>query len=310
MQIKGDKIIQKAVDHSILNVMYHGVVQKNSNYFSPRHITKEQFENQLRYFIREFDIISLTEAFENRQNHHKPKRKTITISFDDGYVNNLYTALPILEKYNIKATFFISGICTEELEIRALWYDIIACLMHSHRNEIIDLGNKKFVDFVEADSKISLSDFLKSCEPEERNSFLNHLITKYDLKNEINRIPEEIWKIINKEELLKLSHSHIVEIGSHGYGHFNLANINTAEARKELEFSRVALQKVVNKDINAIAFPDGSYNDQIKDRAVDYRLSTDRNDLRILNRHGISSTTTFDANILLMNFAFRKKGYN
>jgi peptidoglycan/xylan/chitin deacetylase (PgdA/CDA1 family) len=318
--MKGDRIIRKIAGHSILNVMYHGVVQKNSNYFSPRHITKEQFEKQLRYFTGEFDIISLSEAFEYKRNGFKPKRKTITISFDDGYVNNLHTALPILEKYNIKTTFFISGICTEEVEIRALWADILACLMLTHRNDVIEYEDKKFDHFIEVDSKISLSDFVKSCEPGDRYRFLYYLISKYDLKNEIKRIPEEIWKILDKEELVELSHSHIVDIGSHGYGHFNLANINIADARKEIESSKTALQEVVNKEIIGIAFPDGSYNDEIKDlteqagyryqMAVDYRLSSDKNDLRILNRHGISSTTTFDANILLLNYAFKSKGYN
>lgn len=320
MKMRCDKIIQKSARHDILNIMYHGVVNKNSNYFSPRHLTREQFERQLKYFAKEFDVISIPEAFEYKKNGYKPKRKTITISFDDGYVNNLYNALPVLEKYNMKTTFFISGICTEELEIRALWYDIIACLMHSHRNEIIDLGNKKFIDYFEVDSKVSLVEFLKSCKPEERNSYLSSLITKYDLKNEINKIPEEVWQILNKEELLKLSHSQVVEIGSHGHAHFNLANIDIPEAVKELECSKAALQKVLDKEIIGIAFPDGSYNDEVKDlaerlgykyqMAVDYRLQTDKNDSRVLNRHGIPSTTTFDANILLLNYAFGKKGFN
>ena len=59
--------------------MYHGVTQKNSNYFSPRHISSDQFEKHLKYFSKEFDVISLSEAFEYLKNNYKPKRKTLTI---------------------------------------------------------------------------------------------------------------------------------------------------------------------------------------------------------------------------------------
>ena len=53
---------------------------------------------------------------KNRFNYAKENKwlrytkKTITISFDDGFANNLNVALPILEKYDIPVTFFVSGI--------------------------------------------------------------------------------------------------------------------------------------------------------------------------------------------------------
>ena len=131
MNLNGDRIIRSFSSGSILNIMYHGVTTENSNYFSPRHISANQFEKHLRYYSKEFDVISILEAFEYLKNNNKPKRKSITISFDDGYRNNLYTALPLLEKYNMKATFFVSGICTEEMQIRALWPDIISYLNYS-----------------------------------------------------------------------------------------------------------------------------------------------------------------------------------
>ena len=85
----------------------------------------------------------------------KPKRKTLTISFDDGYRNNLHNALPLLEKYNMKATFFVSGVCTEVMKIRALWTDIISCLKYFHKDQIIELGNRRFENFRDVESEAS-----------------------------------------------------------------------------------------------------------------------------------------------------------
>lgn len=320
MNLNGDKIVRSFTDNTILNVMYHGVVSKSGNYFSPRHISSEQFEKQLKYFAKEFNVISISEAFEYVINNYKPKRKTITISFDDGYSNNLYIALPLLEKYKMKTTFFISGTCTEEMEIRALWPDIISCLMYFNKNSLIEIGNRKFKNLIDAESGISLGDFLNSCDIVTLKHSLDYLISKYNVAVKIKTLPNELWSILNKNELKELSDSKIVDIGSHGYSHYNLANLEISEVKNELRMSKEALQNVVGKDIKIIAFPFGSYSSEVKNvaeqlgyehqMAVSYLHSDDSKDVRILNRHGISSTTTFEANILLLNNAFRTKGFN
>ena len=118
-------LIANFSEHSIRNILYHGVVTKDGTSFSPTHLTKEQFERDLIYYKKNFDVVSMPEAFEMYRNNTKPKRRTITLSFDDGFKNNLDTALPILEKYNLKTTFFISGICTQPMETRNLWTEYI-----------------------------------------------------------------------------------------------------------------------------------------------------------------------------------------
>lgn len=320
MALNCDKIVRNITNHSVLNLMYHGVVLKNSDFFSPRHIAIDQFERHLAYFRREFDIITISEAFEYKKSGYKPKKRTLTISFDDGYLNNLNIVLPSLEKYNVKATFFIPGICTKELEIRTLWPDIIACLKHFYPNEIIELENRKFINYHDVETKQSLTDFMKSCKPTVRDRSINQLIDKYNISHKIKSVPEEIWKIMNREELIRFSKSPLVEIGSHGHAHFNLANIDLTDAQTDLKNSKELLQNAINKEIKGIAFPDGSYSPQIKDiteklgykyqMAVKYQFPDDKTDSRILNRHCISSTTTFEANIILINYSFKNQGFN
>lgn len=319
MILGGDRFIRSFASGSILNVMYHGVTRNNTNYFSPRHISSDQFERHLKYFSKEFNVISLSEAFRYQNEKYRPERKTLTISFDDGYRNNLYTALPLLEKYNLKATFFISGVCTEEMKLRTLWTDIISTLSYFHRDKIIELRNRRFKNLKDTETRISLGDFLASCEKSVLNDCLNQLMSKYDLENEINTLPDETWKLLDCDELRELSSSPLAETGSHGYSHYKLAEIELATAAHELELSKESLQNVIDKEVNIVAYPFGSYNEAIKDLAeklgythqlaVDYISADDVTDQRILNRHGVPSTTTYEANILLLNNAFRKKGF-
>jgi peptidoglycan/xylan/chitin deacetylase (PgdA/CDA1 family) len=315
-----EKGFRHFTNNSILNILYHGVVPQNSSYFSPRHISSEQFEKHLLYFIKEFEIISLPKAFELYRNQVKIKRKALTISFDDGYKNNLIFALPILEKYNIKTTFFISGVCAEEMELRALWTDEIACLMYFFKDEIIEIENFRFVNSYDSFAKLSFSDYLKSLAPQNRKRIMSVLITKYKLHEKLKQIPSELWELMNRKDIQTLSESNITDIGSHGYSHFNLGNIGKSEANSEMKKSKELLEGLINKEIDMIAYPDGSYTSEVKDQAevlgydkqlaVNYKLNDDVMDKRILNRHGLSSTTTFESNMFFLSKSFLTKGYN
>lgn len=312
-----DQLIQYFAGNAILNIMYHGVVVDDSTYFSPRHITTDQFEKQLIYYKKNFDIISVTEAFNRVQNNIPSKKKTLTISFDDGFKNNLTTALPLLEKHNIPTTFFISGICVEEMKTRTLWSEFIAALNYFYKDTTIQLGKYQFANLHETTEGFSLADFLKSCSYSERESYLQEIKTTYNLATKIASLPNEIWELMTKEELRDLAKSSIVDIGSHGYNHYNLGEISLPEAKKELVNSKKVLQEITGQEINMIGYPDGSYTTAIKDlaeevgyryqMAVNYKCSTDSTDQRIMNRHGVSSTTTFASTIISLSTALIKK---
>ncbi len=313
MRLGIDKVISSLTPNSILNIMYHGVVEQDSCFFSPRHLSKEQFEQQLIYLKKNFNIIRLHEAFENNIDTSK---KTITISFDDGFKNNLDTALPLLEKHQVPATFFISSVCTEEMDHRFLWSELIAGLNYFYKDQWISVGEHEYKNLIDANNN-SLADFLKRQTPKKRDILLKEMADKYDLVNKITSLPEEIWKLMAKEELIQFSKSKFVDIGSHGHLHYNLGEISLEEAKSELLKSKQKLSEVLGQEINMIAYPDGSYTEKVKDiaedlgyqyqLAVSYHYDQDKTDKRILNRHGIASTTTFDSNMLSLNLAFKNK---
>jgi len=248
MKLGVDKLLRTIKGNSITNVLYHGVVNKDSSYFSPRHIQKDQFEKHLKYYKKHFKIISIDEAFKISN----PDKRYLTVSFDDGYKNNLTNALPLLEKYNIPTTFFICSACVEGT-----------------------------------------------------NQLSTDSLAAYYSGQKLELLPEEIWKLLNIDELIKLSESRIVTIGSHGRFHNYFTERNAID---ELRISKELLFDTINKRVNLIAYPFGSYNGNIKNLAeiigytgqlaVKYKLHGDKKDKRIMKRHCISSTTTFESNMI------------
>ncbi|MBS4057200.1 MAG: polysaccharide deacetylase family protein [Bacteroidales bacterium] len=315
-----EKTLNKKSAHSITNILYHGVVKKDSTFFTLRHIQAEQFEKHLRYFSKNFEVISLNEAFDRYRNGVKSSRKAITISFDDGYQNNLNIALPLLEKYKMKATFFISSVITNNDSQAILYADVIDAVNYFYRDQQIDIDGLTFRNGKLIESNIPVLEYLKGINPSERDKILNSIVSKYQINAKINQIPEEIWKLLSKDELRQLSSSDIVSIGSHGHLHYNLGLIKLKDAQEELKKSKDLLEEATSKNVNMIAYPDGCYTKDVKNLAeglgydkqlaVRYRCDDDLQDLRILERHGVSSTTTYESNIIFINKAFSSCGFN
>uniref|UniRef100_UPI00232FEA3E polysaccharide deacetylase family protein n=1 Tax=Acinetobacter baumannii TaxID=470 RepID=UPI00232FEA3E len=90
-----------------LILMYHGISKDSYNIFNTRHSGVNDFESHLKILKNNFHVISLSDFFESKFIKGK---KNIAITFDDGYLNNFTNAIPLLQKYNLPATIFVTGI--------------------------------------------------------------------------------------------------------------------------------------------------------------------------------------------------------
>lgn len=85
-------------------LMYHGVSESESKGLT---ISTKNLEAQFRY-LKEKGYTSL--HFSDLQQMKTPAdfpKKAVIITFDDVYVNQLELAYPLLQKYNLKACFYI-----------------------------------------------------------------------------------------------------------------------------------------------------------------------------------------------------------
>lgn len=70
-------------------------------------VTPLQFEGQLAY-LKSKGIAAISMAqFERRVQMHQDLRRTVVLTFDDGYADQYTYALPLLRKYDASATFYI-----------------------------------------------------------------------------------------------------------------------------------------------------------------------------------------------------------
>src|SRR4051794_29610028 len=86
--------------HSIL--VYHTINGADGQASCPEMISPERFAQQVKWLSRRRRVLPLSETLKLSQ-----KENLVAITFDDGYRDNLTTALPILEKYALPMTLFV-----------------------------------------------------------------------------------------------------------------------------------------------------------------------------------------------------------
>lgn len=68
------------------------------------------FEKEMRWLHRHgYRTVSMDELYRWHQGRLDLPKKTVAITFDDGYYSVIRYALPIMEKYHIKGTMFVIG---------------------------------------------------------------------------------------------------------------------------------------------------------------------------------------------------------
>lgn len=109
----------------IIVFAYHKVVpaEIKEKYYKddPWINTTERFEEQMKYlYDKGYTTVSMNEYEQWREHKKDFPLKTVMITIDDGDIETYYEMLPILKKYNLKATYFMIG---EKVEDTSLKYD-------------------------------------------------------------------------------------------------------------------------------------------------------------------------------------------
>lgn len=86
-------------------IMYHRI--DDNAHISCLSVCPESFERQMRFLKKcDYNVVKLEEIPDLIRNKKIP-RKTIAITFDDGYENNYTCAYPVLKALGLPATIFI-----------------------------------------------------------------------------------------------------------------------------------------------------------------------------------------------------------
>ena len=261
--------IRKARWPKLVILCYHRI----ENYITdPVKITvsKKNFSKQISFLKEYAEIINPDQLFESLENRkHLPKR-SVLLTFDDGY-SSYEETMEFLKKKSVPAIFFIS------LRKKNFWWDILSKLLlknqHLKNNEfdkinnfLAELGYQfKIEQHIELDllSKLRTWDVTESHFPFKRNRAFYLLakifeeIDHYEQPNLLKTITslsteKRDFSYLHKKDLLEYH-----KIGSHTINHFNLSKLSYENQNKEVQVGRKGLESIIGKRVKIFAYPFG-----------------------------------------------------
>ncbi len=235
-----------------LAILYYHHVFKTKNHYHPNDIFVIEFDKQIKFLKKHFNILELSEAIELLKAKRLPT-KALVITFDDGYQDNFTVAAPILKSYDCPATFFIS---TSGVEEGYLWNDKVEQLINNTTTSTISeniIGEKTSIK--SKYEKISAFQLLLS-----KLKLLSHEKRNLQLKKLADELGNVKFKrtMMTKDQVNKL-HQEGFTIGAHTHNHTILTAETINNCQQELLNNKNNLETMINEKIKFIAFPNGLY---------------------------------------------------
>ena len=244
--------------------MYHGVDLFQKVDFNGRFISQNNFEKQIQFLNKNYNIVSVEQAFEYDCINDE---KSVCITFDDGYENNLDYLLPLITEYDIPVAIYVTAV--GNMHIPILWADLVD-IATTKLPPAFKVFSTTF--YKDENGKFSaLKKFIKRHPIGGTEKFKNlHAEIFAEISNFMNESDyDDYWKLLNDDQIKILSANRLVTIGSHGYWHNNLSNLDIDVAKKELDRSLNYLKSLTGEKVNTLAFPDGSYTTALVNYCVE-----------------------------------------
>ncbi len=280
----GGKIrqLQKSRSPQAIILMYHRIIEYDRDIWGLA-VTPANFAEQLQVLQKSFTVMTLSDLALAQAQGETPDR-AVVITFDDGYIDNLVNAKPILTKYNMPATIFITtGYIGKQQEF---WWDDLERLLLTpgrlpatltlkldEKLHTWDLSN--CLDYILADyqgdrtrrawegepgSRLAIYqaiwEFLQPLPNEQQQDLLQQIIEQVSGKKDYRPANRPM----TATELLELTDNGLIEIGAHTINHPALSAHSQEVQTTEINTSKKTLEAILNRSVNNFAYPFGDYN--------------------------------------------------
>lgn len=269
-----------------LGLMFFGFINREkkkiffNKYITPIYFhnpNKIVFEKCIKYLKRNgYVFISTKQLIDSIKGKSIAPRGAVWISFDDGWKENVDNVIPIVIKYKIPVTFFIS---TDPIENTGVfWWTYIKKyknnLPNLYKNDI-----KKLWDIKEY----------------KRKKIIEKLISKFD-----SNIKREAMTVCDIKYISNISQ---ITIGSHTVHHAITSNCTDEELELEIGKSKYILENWINKKIKFFSYPNGDFDGREKEILKKYgfemaattrkSLISNNDDLYFIPRFGVDDNYIF-----------------
>jgi peptidoglycan/xylan/chitin deacetylase (PgdA/CDA1 family) len=298
------KLIERAVTTrrpALVVLTYHRIAERGTDLFYDPVISAapQTFRAQIEWLRKRMRILTLKELDDRVLNGGPWNEPAAHVTFDDGYRDNFVEAVPILNELEVPATFFIP---TEFLDAPNLpWWDHVAYVIKRTARRQLRLkrgphdGDSPLdVELDRSPRDAAITVIIRAILDERIADlpwFLEHLATQAEVDVQTESLGRDLF--MSWEQVRQLTEpGGRLTIGSHAHSHQALSRLDPQSQHRELELSKEILEKRLEREVAAIAYPfgwPGTYSQATKTAAQEtgYRLA-------FASRTGVNQPGAFD----------------
>jgi peptidoglycan/xylan/chitin deacetylase (PgdA/CDA1 family) len=237
-----DKLFWRLDARRLRILCYHGVcldTVKGTNWVPDCFVTVSAFESQMQYLSANARVLPLIEAVAQLRDGTLPSG-SVCITFDDGYANNLQLAYPVLTRYGLPATIFLSSAYVESgdffpfVKLKLIQLSLGA-----------EAARQALLDYKSAPLDLVL----------ER---ANHWWDK--IETELTESQRETLRPLTIEEVSAFD-AELVDLGGHSHTHCIFGNESESRRRQEILTCIPAIARWTGRPVRLFAYPNGQPGD-------------------------------------------------
>lgn len=220
------------------------------------------FERQMEYLARTFNVISLGDLKRHLENATPFKDSTVAVTFDGGYSDVLYTAKAVLEKFGIPATVFMPSACL--MERTPFWWDVLEDLLVADdgtqtRDRLVMEIDNRWCDWPLArpgDRFQAFEDLyaiLSDKTPQEQKKLVREVAQGVghpagDLDHHT---------MLGIQEVKSLEEGGLIAVGGHTHNCVKLSALPERDQASEVRRNKQILEEILGHEIEHFAYPFG-----------------------------------------------------
>jgi peptidoglycan/xylan/chitin deacetylase (PgdA/CDA1 family) len=246
-------------------LMYHAVIKSPLAVPDWCFLNARIFQEQMEAIADTGRVRRLSAAVEQMAKGSVDE-PAITVTFDDGFLNNYTTAFPVLKHFDIPATIFINTAFVDTRD--CVWFcKVNRAVSEARRPSYTWLGQTYDLSSAEARSATS-------AEIQARLKEYSHprlLLELEQLCGDLEQDPaapvstDSPFASLDSDSMRRMSASGLVEFGAHTHTHAILSRLSPEQRRFEIQRSIAGVRRLGVDTCDVFAYPNGRRQDYTDD---------------------------------------------
>ena len=251
--------------------MFHRVLKRNDPRWASAlpdwTVSDDIFEQCLRFFGRHYNVVQLSDVIASYRGERPLPKRSLLITFDDGYADNEEYALPLLRRYGLPAVVFVFS-------------DALNSAARPWPEDLVSAHSRDEVSF---DELVAVHRALYGdtyAPPPDAGVLITRILDRgprveaSEVEAILSRLQKPLERVMTPAQMLSTAqlrrlHAEQVSIGAHGKTHSALPDVPDLD--EELLHPRGVIARMLeiepDRATTALAFPYGSYDRRVVEQA-------------------------------------------